>query len=160
MTQHPPQSLSVPSSTTTGPIWEKPPHIPEHLWESAYDVADSHSHLYGCNEQARYALTQDIAGALIQVAADEVEISIKPMKLSDGRCDYFVSFRCGGREVTPHVFREQFKAEYHVALYRWLFGQGAKPDLMAFDEGEWPAREYTAEEQAAFAAIARAEVQP
>lgn len=84
---------------------------------------------------------------------EPVEVSIKPMRLSDDRCDYFVSFKHGGREVTPHVFRERFKAEYHVALYRWLFGQGVEPGLLEFREGEWPAREYTAEERAYFAAL-------
>ncbi|TIT80128.1 MAG: hypothetical protein E5W57_04145 [Mesorhizobium sp.] len=83
----------------------------------------------------------------------ETEISIKPMRLSGGRCDYFVSFKHGDREITPHVFSERFKAEYHVALYRWLFGQGDKPELMEFSKGEWPAREYTAEERRAFAAL-------
>ncbi|TPN11669.1 hypothetical protein [Mesorhizobium sp. B2-1-2] len=84
---------------------------------------------------------------------EATEVSIKPMHLSDDRCDYFVSFKHGSREVTPHVFRERFKAEYHVALYRWLFGHGDKPAIMDFDEGDWPAREYTAEEQRAFAAL-------
>lgn len=83
---------------------------------------------------------------------DAPEISIKPMRLTDGRCDYFVSINHGDREVTPHVFRERFKAEYHVALYRWLFGQGAKPDIMEFNKEDWPAREYTDEERRAFAA--------
>ncbi|RWF33748.1 hypothetical protein [Mesorhizobium sp.] len=81
------------------------------------------------------------------------EVSIKPMRMCDGRCDYFVSFKHGDREVTPHVFRERYKAEYHVALYKWLFGQGDKPHLLDFFDGEWPAREYTAEELQAFAAL-------
>lgn len=100
-------------------------------------------------EQARYE--RAIRSALEEEA--QVDISIKPMKLSDGRVDHYVSFRCGARELTPHKFREQFKAEYHVAIYRWLFGQCEKPDLIAFDKSEWPAREYTAEEQQAFAAL-------
>ncbi|MER9524045.1 hypothetical protein NKI96_10715 [Mesorhizobium sp. M0292] len=83
----------------------------------------------------------------------DVEVSIKPMRLSDGRCDYFVSFKHGDREATPHVFRERFKAEYHVAFYRWLFGQGEKPYILDFKDDEWPAREYTADEQRAFASM-------
>ncbi|WP_191126165.1 hypothetical protein [Mesorhizobium sp. B2-1-2] len=81
---------------------------------------------------------------------EATEVSIKPMHLSDDRCDYFVSIQHGDREVTPHVFRERFKAEYHVALYRWVLCQSDKPDIMKFDEGDWPAREYTAEERRAF----------
>lgn len=81
------------------------------------------------------------------------EISIKPMKLSDGGSDYFVSIKHGANEVTPHCFRERFKAEYHVALYKWLFGQGDEPDILDFDENEWPARTFTDEERRAFAAL-------
>jgi len=85
--------------------------------------------------------------------ADPVIVSVKPMKLSDGRCDYYVSIARGEREVTPHVFRERFKAEYHVALYRWLLNDGEEPDLMAFKQDEWPARKFTEEEMRLFAAI-------
>ncbi|MER8941307.1 hypothetical protein NKH82_17630 [Mesorhizobium sp. M0915] len=88
--------------------------------------------------------------------AAPVAVSIRPMRLSDGQCDYFVSFEHGGREVTPHVFRDRFKAEYHVALYRWLFGQGVEPDIMEFNKDEWPARTDTEEEKQAFAALVAA----
>ncbi|MER9680820.1 hypothetical protein NKJ23_16010 [Mesorhizobium sp. M0184] len=94
-----------------------------------------------------------------EAPAAPVAVSIKPMRLSDGQCDYFVSFEHGGREVTPHVFRDRFKAEYHVALYRWLFGQGDEPDIMEFDKDEWPARTYTEEENQAFAAVEAANEQ-
>ncbi|MER8560120.1 hypothetical protein [Mesorhizobium sp. M0578] len=90
---------------------------------------------------------------LPEAPAAPVGVSIKPMRLSDGQCDYFVSFEHGAREVTPHVFRDRFKAEYHVALYRWLFGQGDEPDIMEFNKDEWPARTYTEEEKQAFAAL-------
>lgn len=57
-------------------------------------------------------------------------VSIKPMQLSDGRTDYFVSIKVDDREVTPHVFREEYKAAYHVALYDWLLnGSGDEPDV-------------------------------
>ncbi|RWB67614.1 hypothetical protein [Mesorhizobium sp.] len=93
--------------------------------------------------------------ASIAIEATATEVSIKPMRLSDDRTDYFVSFKHGEREVTPHVFRERFKAEYHVALYRWLFGQtDEEPEVLAFSAGEWPARTYTAEEREAFDAMA------
>lgn len=67
-------------------------------------------------------------------------ISVKVMRLSDGRADYFVSICAGDREVTPHVFREEYKAAYHVALYQWLLNDGPRPDLMAFGPDEWPAQ--------------------
>lgn len=68
-------------------------------------------------------------------------VSVQKMGLSDGRTDYFVSIRVGDRQVHPHVFREEFKAAYHVALYNWLLnGSGEEPDILAFDEDDWPAR--------------------
>jgi hypothetical protein len=67
-------------------------------------------------------------------------VRVKTMRLSDGRADHFVSIKVGDREVHPHVFREEFKAAYHVALYSWLLNGTAEPELMAFNEGEWPAQ--------------------
>ncbi len=73
--------------------------------------------------------------------ADIPVVSIKPMKLSDDRCDYFVSIKVGDREVTPHVFREEYKAAYHVALYDWLLnGSGEEPDVLEFLPKDWPAK--------------------
>lgn len=81
-------------------------------------------------------------GSLLDAALLPVvpAVSVKTMLLGDGRADYFVSIKVGNREVTPHVFREEFKAAYHVALYSWLLNGTDKPDLMAFDEGDWPAQ--------------------
>jgi hypothetical protein len=70
-----------------------------------------------------------------------VEVSVKTMGLSDGRFDYYVSLRCDGKEVTPHKFGERFKAEYHVALYDWLFNSKPEPEIMAFGPEDWPTRE-------------------
>lgn len=68
-------------------------------------------------------------------------VTIKPMQLSDGRTDYFVSIKVGEREVTPHVFREEYKAAYHVALYDWLLnGVGDEPDVIEFGPNDYPAR--------------------
>ena len=72
-------------------------------------------------------------------AGVEASVSVKPMRLSDGRVDYYVSISCGDREVTPHVFRERYKAEYHVALYDWLLNGKPKPNLMAFNPEDFPA---------------------
>ncbi|MBO9125497.1 MULTISPECIES: hypothetical protein [unclassified Rhizobium] len=79
------------------------------------------------------------APAELSVGSEPV-VSVKTMRLGDGRADYFVSIKVGKREVTPHVFREEYKAAYHVALYSWLLNGTNKPDLMAFDEGDWPAQ--------------------
>lgn len=75
-------------------------------------------------------------------AVDHVAVvSIKPMKLSDGRTDYYVSIKVGDRDVTPHVFREEYKAAYHVALYDWLLnGAGEEPSPVDFGPEDWPAR--------------------
>jgi hypothetical protein len=66
-------------------------------------------------------------------------VSIQPMQLSGDRTDYFVSINVGDRVVTPHVFREEYKAAYHVALYDWLLNGGTEPDVLAFGPDEWPA---------------------
>ncbi|MCK9361762.1 hypothetical protein M0Q28_06100 [Patescibacteria group bacterium] len=76
------------------------------------------------------------------------------MKLSPGadgepRSDFFVSIKVSDREVTPHMFRERSKSEYHVALYDWLLNGGDEPKLMAFGPDEWPARKLGAPVEAA-----------
>lgn len=67
-------------------------------------------------------------------------VSVKKMALSDDRADYWVSIRVGDREVTPHVFREQYKANYHAMLYDWLLnGNGDEPACVDFGPKDWPA---------------------
>lgn len=68
----------------------------------------------------------------------EPTITVKTMNLSGDRREYFVSIVCEGREVTPHKFSEQWKAEYEAAFYRFVFGQGAEPDMLAYSEEGWP----------------------
>lgn len=91
------------------------------------------------SDHIRLSLTE-----LQQRRAEGAYVSVREMKVSqrpDGStADFFVSIKVGDREVTPHVFRERFKAEYHVALYDWLLNGGDEPELMAFREDEWPAR--------------------
>jgi hypothetical protein len=49
--------------------------------------------------------------------------------------------KVGDREVSPHVFRDEYKAAYHVALYDWLLtGRGEEPEIVAFGPHDWPAR--------------------
>lgn len=73
--------------------------------------------------------------------SERAEVSIVPMALSDGRTDYFVQIKVGDRAVTPHVFREEYKSAYHVALYDWLLnGTGEEPDCVEFGPDDWPGR--------------------
>ncbi|MBY3157212.1 hypothetical protein HFO56_33345 [Rhizobium laguerreae] len=67
-------------------------------------------------------------------------VAVQTMRLSDGRSDHYVSIKVGDRQVHPHVFRDEYKAAYHVALYDWLLNDGTEPDLLAFDDGDWPAQ--------------------
>ncbi|NTF23539.1 hypothetical protein G6L37_34780 [Agrobacterium rubi] len=77
----------------------------------------------------------------VAAASSRPTVAVQTMRMSDGRADYYVSIKVGDRQVHPHMFREEYKAAYHVALYEWLFnGSGEEPDLMAFDEGDWPAQ--------------------
>jgi hypothetical protein len=64
------------------------------------------------------------------LAEARVTVSVKTMKLADGRADYYVSVMVGDREVTPHMFRILGRAEFEVENWKWLFGQGAKPNIM------------------------------
>ncbi len=77
-------------------------------------------------------------------------VDIQTMKLTDGRADHFVRITVEDRSVTPHMFRDKYKSEYHVQLYSWLFtGIGEEPDVMDFSEDEWPARTLSPQEQVA-----------
>lgn len=88
-----------------------------------------------------FDLCRAIAAGHLPSARERPIVSVKPMALSGGRMDYYVSIQVGGREVTPHVFREEYKAAYHVALYDWLLnGSGEEPDCVDFGPDDWPAR--------------------
>jgi hypothetical protein len=92
----------------------------------------------GCKAVAQ-AIAQSSEGESAVAATPQV--SLKRMGLSDGRTDYFVMIKVGDREVSPHVFRDEYKAAYHVALYDWLLtGRGEKPEIVAFGPHDWPAR--------------------
>jgi hypothetical protein len=89
---------------------------------------------------------QAFAGAVMRDKKTEAQTSSTPlvavqtMRLSNGRADYYVSIKVGDRQVHPHVFRDEYKAAYHVALYDWLLNGGTEPELLDFDEGDWPAQ--------------------
>jgi hypothetical protein len=62
----------------------------------------------------------------------QIKCYVNPMKLSDGRTDYFVTIECEGRITTPFVFRERFKADYETAHLNYIFNGGDEPSLMDF----------------------------
>lgn len=66
-----------------------------------------------------------------KVEGDEPIACVGEMQTSSG-ADYYVCVKVGGREITPHMFKERWKAEYEVAEWLWLFNGGEKPDLLAY----------------------------
>lgn len=58
-------------------------------------------------------------------------VSVQEMKTSAGT-DYFVHIRVADRTVTPHVFKQRWKAEYEVDHWKWIFGQGDEPNIMDY----------------------------
>ena len=58
-------------------------------------------------------------------------VSVQEMQTSAG-ADYFVHIRIADRTVTPHVFKQRWKAEYEVDHWKWIFGQGDKPYIMDY----------------------------
>lgn len=75
-------------------------------------------------------------------AADALErcpvVSIKPMALSDGSTDYFVSIMVGDREITPYKLREEWQAAYEADSFRWLLLGAEQPDILAYGPEGWP----------------------
>ena len=104
------------------------------------------------NEWLRRKIESDPGEEDVEAGTMHPEASDKPGREGEGSIlvdvqrmnttrgpDFFVRFRCGGREVTPYVFRERYKAEYEAAHFAWIFGlRPDKPDLMAYDETTHP----------------------
>jgi hypothetical protein len=65
----------------------------------------------------------------------QVRCYVSEMKTSAGS-DYYVTVRYGDRELTPHMYKIKGRADYDVAEWKWIFGQGDKPDILAFDTDE------------------------
>lgn len=82
-------------------------------------------------EYIRNDWMSDLCDFLENGPAPEPVVSVQEMKTSAG-VDHFVHIRVADREITPHVFKERWKADYEVAEWKWLFGQGEKPDLLAY----------------------------
>lgn len=70
-------------------------------------------------------------------------VRVKTMHLSDGHCDYFVSIKVGDREITPFVFKEEYKAAYEVAVFDWLLNGAEEPRLLDYGPGSFPEYERT-----------------
>lgn len=106
------------------------------------NVTYSHLSYYGLADWKTFeaGIERGLRAAAEFVEEKMVKVSIGRMKLSDGRTDYFVVFECDGRRVTPHVFREEYKAAYHVALYEWMLNGGEEPGILDFDEKDFPAQ--------------------
>ncbi len=83
----------------------------------------------------------DIQGSFHRLREEVPNISVKTMRTSDGGADYYVSIEVGDREITPYKFREEFKAAYEADSLRWLLLGAEKPNLMAYDVGDWPGRD-------------------
>jgi hypothetical protein len=112
------------------------------IYRQAYT---DHIHsLLRVGEQVPYSIhlaaSEKGAAALIQAALASpapASEAVKPrcyvaeMKTSAGS-DFFVAIKIGDRELTPHMFKEKWKADYEVEEWKWMFGQAEKPDLMAF----------------------------
>lgn len=94
------------------------------------------SALSECCDNAAHArdlseIEYDEEGNIVNAPSPIPIVTVQEMKTSAGS-DYFVHIRVGERTVTPHVFKERFKAEYEVDHWKWIFGQGEEPDLMKY----------------------------
>lgn len=93
-------------------------------------------HYFSPSEDGKVQLEGGIDLEAMAKVAEQAQplakVSVKTMHKSGGEADYFVAIDVGDREVTPHVFTELYKAEYHVALYDWLLNGKPKPDLLAY----------------------------
>jgi hypothetical protein len=67
-----------------------------------------------------------------------IKADLHVMKTSAG-ADYYVRLKQGDRSFTPYMFKERYKAEYHIDLFKWLFGElPEEPDCMKYDEKSHP----------------------
>jgi hypothetical protein len=74
---------------------------------------------------------ENFVAALEALSGDRVVVpvvSVLEMKTSAGP-DYFVSIKCGDRELTPYSFKIKGRAEFSAAEFQWLLNGGEKPDL-------------------------------
>jgi hypothetical protein len=67
-----------------------------------------------------------------QLAPSTPVVRVKTMRLSDGRSDYFVSIKVGDKEITPFVFKEEYKAAYEAASFDWLLNGADEPNILDY----------------------------
>lgn len=90
-----------------------------------------------CVKHVRRILAAHRAGQSTGQGAG-ISVDVATMRASNGT-DYYVRIACDGREVTPHCFKERWKAEYEAAHYAWIFGLRAdEPSILAFDPESHP----------------------
>lgn len=60
-----------------------------------------------------------------------IDVSIKTMKLTGDREEYFVEISCDGRSLTPSKYSQEYRnrAEYEVAELRHVLLGEPKPNL-------------------------------
>lgn len=61
----------------------------------------------------------------------DVECFVREMRTSKG-AEFFVVVKRDGRELTPHMYTERWKAEYDVASWQHLLCGAPEPDLLAY----------------------------
>lgn len=77
-------------------------------------------------------MTTEIPDVLLPSPVRAPVVTIQEMQTSAGT-DYFVHIRVADREITPHVYKQRWKAEYDVDHWKWIFGQIAEqPDIMNY----------------------------
>lgn len=70
-------------------------------------------------------------------------VDVLTMRTTAGS-DYYVRIRCGGREMTPYMFRDRYKAEYEAAHFAWLLGLTPdEPSITAYTEEKFPSDKRT-----------------
>lgn len=69
--------------------------------------------------------------ALLRKLQQGAECFVREMRTSKGS-EFFVVVRCNGRELTPHMYTERWKAEYDVASWQHLLCGAPEPDLLAY----------------------------
>lgn len=61
----------------------------------------------------------------------KIVVSVKTMKLSGNREEYYVCINCDGREITPHKFSGAYRnrAQYEVDSWKHVLLNEPEPDI-------------------------------
>jgi hypothetical protein len=73
------------------------------------------------------AAAQNFIDCIERIAKSDISVSVARMTeagFEDGqpRYTYFVNISRGGKSITPHSYKEEWKAKYEVAEYAEFFG--------------------------------------